>query len=418
MRLSFIAHAHDEIALRALKLLGGDGHDISVLQPGAMALKSSIALFSVEQEVRNRFLRLSPYRMAQEGVVVPQWASETPFVVAISSVSARLYPGGFRSALRDMAKVYGVWEPWMKRPVAPWNPGWHTSAHDGFAEWIGRARNALPNVSCTKRLGYRLEPIFPIKEEREIRTLVVTGCALFNKPHTDVVDTMNPGKRLEVVQGLESIVHDSGVSDVRFVVPRSDLLRPEFREHFHPFIFMDVADVSAHLGSSLTGSARLLGRSHFHARSDAEVALALDRSGDALVHNVIAPLAANTGVPIVPVSWSDYIGKYIADAMKVVSTHRAVAEEIYLERVRTRPSYASLHVLDPERGLKRTLSNNVFYVAEAMFLRDNPDVAVVNCEFADTFWKGLEEVLSREVWGDFRPYIGMVPEPMRQPWGY
>ncbi len=418
MRLFFTAHAHDSVALRALKLLGGDGHDISVLQPGAMATKSSIALFSVEQEVRNRFLRLSPYRMAQEGVAVPPWASETPFVVAISSVSAVRYPDGFRSALRDMAKVYGTWEPWMKRPVAPWNPAWHTSAHDGFAQWIGRARDAFPNESCAKRLGYRLAPIFPVKEEREIRKLVVTGCALFNKPHTDVVDTMSPEKRLEVVRGLESIVSDSGVNDVRFVVPRSDLLRSEFREHFHPFIFMDVADVSAHLGSGLVGTARLLGASHFHARSDAEVALALNRSGDALVRDVVVPLAESTGVPIVPVSWSDYIGKYVVDAMGIVSKHRAVAEEIYLERVRTRPSYASLHSLDPERGLKRTLSNNVFYVAEAMFLRDNPDVAVVNCEFADTFWKGLEDVLSREVWGDFRPYIGMVPEPVRQPWGY
>jgi len=225
-----------------------------------------------------------------------------------------------------------------------------------------------------------------------------------------------PDKKRQVVMGLGDIVHDAAAQEVRFVVPRSDLLRRELRDHFHPVMFEDVSRIDSIKGS--IESLRIFGKEHAHARSDDEIGMSLNRSGDVIEREIVQPISKSTGKQLVPTTWSDYIGPFLADAERVALRYVDVAEKIYLERVSTRPSYASLHEWDPARGLKRTISNNIFYIAEAMYLKEHPEVAVVNCEFADTFWKGLEPVLEKEVWGSFRPLIGMVPVPLRQPWSY
>jgi hypothetical protein len=183
-------------------------------------------------------------------------------------------------------------------------------------------------------------------------------------------------------------------------------------------MFMGLKEVEQQVKYQLGTGARLFGKAHAHARTDAEVRAALDQSGEMVRRDIIGAVETNLDASIKACSWTDYIGPYIDAAHAVAQRHRDVAERIYTERVRTRPSYASLHAIDPGRGLRRTIANNVFYIAEAMYLRDNPDTAVVNFEYADTFWKGLEDILAKEVWGEWRPFVGMVRQDARQPWGY
>lgn len=420
MDLVFVALESDTLACRSLELLSGYGRTLRVTGRNDTIEPHSIALFSVEQATRNKFLRLSAHRMPEEEIRVPEWAAHLPFTVAINTRNCESDRfNGLSVALRTMAEEYKSWGPWMRSPEAPWRPNWKGGKkHGGFDAWRAKAKAAAGDAACIERLRHRLSPIFVPRGVEEIRTLIVTGCALFNQPHTDVISVLPRSKVRTVVRTLEHIVAESGVSDVRFVVPRGDLLREEFRDHFHPFIFMSIEDAEKRSGKKFGAFSRILGKAHAHARSDVEISSALDLSAEALIREIVRPLSEKTGVAIAGVSWTDYIGPYIERGHALAEKYRAFAEAIYRERVRTRPSYASLHAIDPERGLRRTISNNAFYIAEAMFLKENPTVAIVNCEFADTFWKGLEQVLTDDVWGEFRPFIGMVPESARQPWGY
>lgn len=416
MKLRFVGHSADAISLVALKQLAELGFPTSTLEGGAFAGAQEVAVFGVETLRKRRYLRVAKHRMEQEGIAVPPWAGTTPFCVAISASAMSAYPHGLKHALSNMANNYTNWGPWMRYPDAPWYPAWKGEPPEAFGSWKADALSAVRSVSSAERLLHRLKPIFPPTACEKIEKIIVTGCALFNKPHTDVADLIVPDKKRQVVTGLGDIVHDAAVEEVRFVVPRSDLLRRELRDHFHPFMFEDVSRISSIKGS--VESLRIFGKQHAHARSDDEIRMSLNRSGDVIEREIVQPVAQSTGKQLVPITWSDYIGHFLADAERVALRYVDVAEKIYLERVRTRPSYASLHEWDPARGLKRTISNNIFYIAEAMYLKEHPEVAVVNCEFADTFWKGLERVLEKEVWGSFRPLIGMVPMPLRQPWSY
>ena len=419
MKTLFVAHAGDAVGCLALRRLSGCGEKTMLLQNGQSAPPTAICIFGFEGDVRNRFLRLSGNRMEEEGIVAPEWCKPNPFLVAVSAPNARVNPRGLEVALLEMATRYEKWGSWMKRPEAPWNPDWRDGKpHESFASWHAKAEGVLNGTPAVERLLHRVAPIFQSQGVAQVTQLVVTGCALFNKPHTDVVDALPKEKKRMVLDTLAPVLQESGVMDIRFIVPRGDLVCEVLRDHFHPFMFMGLGEVGAHLGTAIGHMPRLFGAEHSHARSDAEVARALDRSGDGLVREIVEPLCAESGTDVKETTWTGYIGNYIGHAHTLALKYQSVAEEIYMERVETRPSYQSLHKIDPVRGLRRTIANNVFYIAEAMYLRDNPGTAVINCEYADTFWKGLEPVLEKEVWGSFRPLIGMVPEPARQPWSY
>lgn len=418
MQVSFVAREDDQAAVRAVTYLQNRGYKTRLQAQDEPLSPSSVALFGTSAKLRNRFLMVSAHKMVDRGVVVPEAWRRHPFLAAVNS-EADLSDSGFRFALSQLAQTYGTWGPWMKDPEAPWSPDWKDGVpHVRFAEWKQSALEHTRSVSVHERLGHRTSPVFAAGQGLHVQKLVITGCALFNKPHTDVIATIPKGKRDIVLRTLASVIADTGVQDVKFVVPGSDLMQPRLRDHFHLFMFMPIADVERHLGQRVGTLGRIFGERHAHARTDTEVGQALEVSAEALRRDIVSPLSEGSGVGVEGVSWTEYIGSYLEQASAIAERYRHEAEAIYLERVRTRPSYASLHKIDPEAGLRRTISNNVFYIAEAMYLRDNPDTAIVNCEFADTFWKGLEEVLAREVWGSWRPYIGMVPQEARQPWGY
>ncbi len=422
MPIQFLAHVSDDTAQQALAVLEQHGYETHLVSGEIHTYPGTVSLFSVPELRRKRTarcIRLSTHRMGQENIPVPAWAAAHVYRVAVSEKKLKERPENCARALLQMAREYAAWHPWMERPDAPWNPLWHDNnvPHVDFPQWKDAARKQLGELTTLERLSYRLEPIFKEAERAPIKKLVIMGCALFNHAHTDVIDSIPQAKRERIVEGLSTILAESRVEDISFIVPRSDLLRPELRDHFHPFMFASLDEVASHIKRDVPPTERLFGAAHAHRRTDAEIARALEASGDGLVREIAQAVSVRIGMPITTISWSVYIGEYLAEAAQLAEKTRDVAEAIYLERVKTRPSYATLHAIDPHQGLKRTIANNVFYLAEAMYLRDHPDTGIVNCEFADTFWLGLEQVLKTHVPGS-APYIGMVPKDIRQPWGY
>lgn len=418
MKWSYAARHGDPVGLAALDMLKSQGRSTLVVDDRTTLAPNTVALFGTDAKTRSRYLRLAKHRMEQEGIEVPKWAEKLPFVVAVNAKWAAKYPHGLAIALREMASAQAAWWPGMLSPEAPWNPQWLQSCHPNFPAWRKEAREAVKDLSTIERLTHRLEPIFSMRTQPPIKRLMITGCANFNKPHTDVVDALPAWKCEFVVEELRKIVDEAAVESASFVVPRGDLVCDALRDHYHPFMFMSLDEVSHHVGYRVGPSARILGEAHAHARTDAEVARAMDISGDMLEREIVQRLQSACTTPVRAITWSDYIGPYVERATAIAQRHIPVAEGIYEERVATRESYASLHKIDPARGLKRTVSNVIMYIAEAMYLKDHPEVAVVNCEYADTFWKRLENILECHVWGMDPAFIGMTAQNVRQPWGY
>ena len=418
-QMLFVAHHTDRAAREALLILRDMGYATADVEEMETIPPSAIGLFGSSAKFRNKHLRLSSHCMEEEGFKAPAWGSGLVFLVAVNEVElgGKYRKANFRNALKVMADYYASWHPFMKKPDAPWIHCWSRGTpHQAFRDWHARARKAAGDVTVCERLSYYLNPVFTVKGDHEIDRLLVTGCALFNKPHTDVVSTIPTEKRDAVVRVLASILRDSSVSEADFIVPGPDLLDSRLRLHFHPFMFESIAAVEGHLGFALDTQARLFG--HMHARSDEEIAQALEASAECIRSDVVGPISAASGVTVQACSWTERTGPYLERAHDIARKHSDVAARIYVERVETRPSYASLHAIDPVRGLERTIANNVLYIAEALYLKDHPTTGIVNCEFADTFWKGLEDILAAEVWGDWRPYIGMAASEARQPWSY
>lgn len=418
MELTFVARDDDGTALGALSILRGLGYPTRTISQQELPHPTSVGLFGSDGDFRNAFLRIAKHRMRDEGFEIPSWTDGLPFVAAIKRDSAHIGVREYRLALKHLAEQLAAWEPWMKDTEAPWRPTWHrNAAHDRFPAWREQAAQALPPATIGERMTKRLAPIFTPTDTGTIERAIITGCALFNSPHTDVTDQI-PDRTQRVVTGILSTLLSEFGCDAEFIVPGGDLLDARLRDHFHPFMFMSVADVESATGIKKLWRARLFGDSHAHERTDSEIAAALDASAGAIIRQIVEPSAAKSGQVIRHRRWSDVIGPYLDEAYRIARSDKVVATAIYQARVASRPSYKSLHAIDPERGLARTIANNVFYIAEAMYLYEHPNVAIVNCEHEDTFWRGLESLLAEKVWGSWRPLVGMVPKPARQPWGY
>jgi hypothetical protein len=362
-----------------------------------------------------RFLHVAPHKFSERNIEPPTWAQSTVFLVALRPNPSSKSVRDFKEAVLQVAATYTMWNPWAE-PVAPWNPSWPQGTAEAFVVWHDRAKDVVSKPSLEKRIASHLCPIFPPTTVHEHSTLVVIGCAAFNRPHTDVVGTLVAEKMQFVVEELRRLVSAGEFTHVEIIIPDGRIISNHIgRMHLHPFIFLPVSKTEELLGMRHTELTRLWGR--VHARSDIEIAEAFDESAKAMQRQLIEPLAKLVSVPVYGVSWFSLIEPYLQEAITLVEKHAQLLEAIYLERVRTRPSYATLHAIDPQAGLRRTFGNAVLYIAEAMHLRDHPDCVVANCEVHDTYWKGLAPIVL-PLWGKRVPYIGMVGEKFRQPWGY
>lgn len=418
MKTFFVARSDDRLGVLAIQQLMSVGIEARVLNESEEAAPTDIAVFTAPGDAvfRRRYLSISPHKFAKRGILVPDWAHMTPFRVAIRGDGQAMRISNFTEALHQVALSYASWNPWIN-PVAPWNPDWkHGQIPETFTAWRAQAQQLVPPPAIEERLKKFLTPVFAPSPTVGPQTLMVIGCAAFNRPHTDVVETLLPSKMNSVLRNLEELVMAGGFTKVQVVIPEADMLDHEIaRAHLHPFIFMAVPDVEHMLGKPFTETTRLWDRTH--QRTAAEIAEAFTASAEAMKRQLVEPLASAVNVSVEAVSWVETIHPYLEEAARIVEGNMELLQGIYLERVNTRPSYALLHSIDPAAGLARTVGNAALYVAEAMYLRDNSNHLIANYEANDVYWLGLEPVV-RTLWGDRTPYIGMVHEAYRQPWGY
>lgn len=419
MHIRFVTTHDDQFALARVPF----GYPVTVLQRGESAAPTDIAIFTISPAagiLRKQCLFMAPHRFGVRGIAVPAWALSTPFQVAIHPGAYARVRSNFVEALRQMAETYEAWNPHVP-PPAPWNPLWHMgSVPAEFTTWQEEARQVISPPPLETTLRRHLTPVFEPSELPSTPRLLVMGCAAFNAPHTDVTDALLEHKMLAVVNELAKLAHGNVFYKVQVVLAPGSLIHYDwFRRHLHSFIFASIDEVEAQLHTHLFGTTRLFGR--FHARSLEEIAESFDASASALVRQLADPLRARLSVPVETVSWLDILEPYIPAAQVLVEQHEALLRDLYAERVRIRSkrdsSYAKVHAMDPATGFDRTVGNAVLYLAEAMYLRDHPDCVVANCEPLDIDWKGLQPLLSK-LWSERVPFVGMIGEAYRQPWGY
>lgn len=402
MDILFVARQSDALAVRAIALLASYGLPAALEGEAAhYPTNLKVRLHTIENHKRGLkgYLRVVPYKYTRE--------IEQPFQVAIYN-RADLDPkhprfpiahARLRDALLELARSYRSWHP--MDDAAPWRPSWHRlpkgDQPSAFQAWRNAAENYLPTYTPTEYLRYVVPPLFSINRQQQFSEVLILGCASFNREHTGVVKELVPHKAQAAVDGLARIVQAGTFEKATFILPGEDLLSPELRTHLHPFIF----DTNA---------------------SDDERAEAFREGGMAIRKSVVAPLQQHVPTPITEASWTTLLGPYLPEARLLTRSDQGItlARSIYDERVRTRPSYASLDALDPARNFERTLGNIDMYLAVAYYLQDHPECAAISCEFADTYWQGLAPLLMTAVWKrmDGLPFVALVPPSARQPWGY
>lgn len=402
MDVLFVANPRDSLAMRALALLASHGLPVYVDgEPAPCPNHLKVFLHTIENHRKGvkGYLRVVPYKHTH--------GSDYPFQVAIYN-RADLNPvhprfpiahARLRDALLELVRSYHRWHPLSH--VAPWRPTWHQLVQGvqptAFQTWRTEAENYLPQYTPIEHLRYAAPPIFRINRQQQLSEVLILGCASFNREHTSVVEELVPHKAQAAVDGLARIVRAGAFEKATFVLPGEDLLLPELKAHLHPLIFETN-------------------------ESDAARVDAFRRGGMAVRESVCVPLQQQIQTPLIEASWTTVLGTYLSRSRMVSRSDQgiALARSIYEERVRTRPSYASLDTIDPVRNFERTLGNIEMYVAVAYYLQDHPECAAISCEFADTYWQGLAPLLTTTVWKrtDNLPFVALVPPSARQPWGY
>lgn len=418
MQVQFAAHADDSVAMEAVHLLRQKGIPVQVLMSGGTTTPTAIALFSTPSNIHfpSRFLRVAAHRLRKEDIAVPAWAMVTPFRVALNPrAPIAKYPRDFWEALQQVIQGYDDWHP-SQRVDAPWHVMWQHTKPASFNTWRAQAAEVVPLVSGDEWMAPHLIPIFKA-DNAPRRVLIISSCCVFNYWHTDVVDSLEPTKAAAIVGALAPLIEDGQFDEVKVMLPGGDTLRhPVLRAHLHPFIYesMDVAERV--LGTSIPDSMRLWGRRH--KRSADEIAEALEASRAAVDRDVVDPLRARVSIPISSVTWAGLLGDYIDEAHAHARKHAAFVRHMYESWIITGLAASTLHKFDPQRGFERAMANATMYLAQAKHLQDNPDHMVANCEQGEVYWRALEPVIATEVWGTFRPLIGMIDPRARPPWGY
>jgi hypothetical protein len=422
MDVRFVAHDTDMLAREALGMLGRNGYATQILTNGADAECGSVALFSSGGEFRRvnrsryRFLRVASHRLETNGMDVPGWAKSTPFLVAIRDTTPiRTRQKEFLEALLQIAEQYSRWHP-AQTLDAPWVPTWTHGRPDDFIQWRENAKKAVAGVSEDELLARHLEPVFsPAPALR--RVLIVSCCAVFNRRHTDVADTLLPSKRDAAIRALSELIRDGKFSEVKFIIPGGDSLQqPALRAHLHQFMFESMGTVEAAIGETLGEQERLWGRRH--SRTDEEIHQSLEAGRACVEREIVAPMRKLVATPVSYDTWRTCLGGYLARGQELAERHVEFVRDLYYTTVINGPASALLHRFNPARGFERTLGNAAMYFAQALYMMDRPDHLIANVEQTDIYWKAFEPVIAASVWGQYRPYIGMVDTRARQPWAF
>jgi hypothetical protein len=354
---------------------------------------------------------------------VPDWVVPTPFRVALRNGSH----GCFDEAIRRMGLNYSLWTP--ARAPAPWRVesgegSNYTAEMTAWTELMQQCYVAsMPEVltSFTHDIigGMKAAEHALDVGDGQVR-VVVMGCAPFNGPHTDVTTSFLDRKlqavRQQVGGLLEGLQTWSFSAEMLLVDGEFITGHEALRASMHPFFWEDVSTLETALGRKLSNPPRLVGG--MGKRNDEQVAQALDVGHHAMQTQIvdhIRGLDSTTWLELIPSGYFDQGWKM---AMEDEATRRLI-RKIYFARVKVHEWYRTVQdIMGEDRGLLRTAGNVAIYLAIGMWVRDNPNVLLIDTEVDDQFWRECLPVL-KQIWGDdYRPFIASVDRTARQPWTY
>lgn len=441
-RWMFVADSQDARGEDIVKSLTALGYSARLINSEReQAQPGEVAIFGMNKRdlpttgSKPKHMRLAAHDVPND--CVPEWAQQTAFRVAIVNTGPIGYKNGaeqFRPAigsiaesLWSMARAYEAWNPHKPGQLpAPWGPEPTGEKIDVFIKWRGNAYDQLPTT--TPERIFALNGITTLYGQSRIsgwksgdqKTLLLMGCVQLNRARTDVAGGMNQQKMQQVVNCLGMIANELLQQQAveRIVVAMSDdsmLLDTTLRDSLNPLLFADLAEIGPYLNGDLpTWGLRRDG--NLGARTDAQVAEALQRNRRMIETHLVNPLATATRVPVEVVPWIDLYAEILDDAKAIVEKHRHLVEGIYARRAQTYHSYKRVHqFLGEEAGLRRSFANAALYVADALLSVRNPELVTIDYEYDDQWMQELLPALIT-TWGNDEGAFVTLPANLRQPW--
>lgn len=447
--VGFVIKAGDGSAEEAAAVLREHGYPVRVLEtPHARARQREVALFSFTDSsasisvfFKNTHLRCASHHLLlpterdallsdrpelgelnSREMPVPNWVRNTPFRVAVRKVNR----SGFKTSILRMADAFTKWDPGIASEQTPWvkDQAPTESYMPEYSFWLEMVHKALkfkPSLRTVLAHYGHAEFGTPLPVLEKPRVLVV-GCAPFNRPHTDIGESLDELKRGRIIRYLDQFLIDAGsmISSMEFLFVGGDFVTTAgLRSSLHPFFWQDVNDLEEKMKQEFKDKPRLWGRNH--RRSDEEVSEALDYGYNLLKDGIVAQLASSNGLPIKVHRWTDLLGvDRLERGWKLANEKEeyAAAERIYRQRVQDHAWYRSIEsLLGSDAGLARTLGNNSAYLGLATYLLEHPDTIILDFEVDAGFWHGLLPVL-KKIWGEKKPTLITAPKHVRQPWAY
>jgi len=163
-RLTFTTHEDDARGFRCLQILSDLGCETRVLQEDQRAEPFEVALFTTPTDtvVQGSLLRLAAHRLVE---LAPEWASQTPFVVAINRQG--------KLSLEPLERMAVLYERWLIADEllakAPWlcpNVTLSATNQGLLNNWQRRAIQVITSLSD----GFeKTEALWVVKENYEQR---------------------------------------------------------------------------------------------------------------------------------------------------------------------------------------------------------------------------------------------------------
>lgn len=448
MKAHLVTRSSDATA-RLVALLASIGITLHLLQEGEEAPPRSVALYAATPGLDgwpNHHVRMPPFQMETPP---PVWARSTPFAIAVreSSISSYLAfkqkealgekwkpePRHLLTLPDSLKQVVDQYEAWVpgRTPATPWHIGGcralsdeTRSGLDAWLVWVERVYtpNLVDNVFA------RLSPICGDDRslERALETgggrcrVLVMACPSSNKAHTDSATQFVREKLVnahEEFVALFDSIRPWVSGEIQFMVPGGDFVSHSvLKSCLHPFYWPAVAIIEERLGRTFTET-DLRSDQNLGERSDQQVGASLEQAFNLANRKIVSRLSGT-----VACHWQDVVPwHYFDEALQLVRDEpelQLLVDRAYSEKVAKFASYQAIdRVMGGPVGRLRAAGNTGLYVGFALFLRDNPDVIVIDAEVDPEWWRRLDPYLSK-IWGDHRPFIGAVTPRARQHWTY
>ncbi len=422
--------------VRALKKgLLGLNLRTKILKKGEKAPANSVSFFTPgenqcsRQIFPGRHLRSSSARLWQlhyetEGGIIPEWAQTTPHVKAVQRHQDKKLSEGERqkhfaeAALREVMQM----EYWTNQPF-PWLQEESEASQEYQAKyqwWVDWAQYTQ-EVTLSSIIRGQTRPVIVdpdhmehLEQSSDLTALFV-GCPAYNRPHTDVAESLLQAHTQKARSTIASILNDlqPHLQEAVFLNVDEDFEWDDrLKGTLHPFFYPSIQEIENQTGYQLNGTQRPRMDGQTGARTSKEVARSLNHNFNLLDEEIVRPVQQLLDVPFSSQRWSDLLGQdRIQHGYEIARNNQDFAEKLQPEANNQLERYAT-----DALGIERALANMTLYIALALWLRENPHTILIDAEVDPGYWEKMLPLLDR-LWEE-RPVIVALPKSASQPWSY